>query len=601
MRATTLVAISCLPPALGTLPVGQAAAGDAAHAGRGAAESGIPCPEQPLSHGHAQGLDRRCQVAGSSSGIARGDFNGDGFADLAIGVPNKDASAAVANSGAVVVVYGSSTGLTAAAGIGVPARQLWTQSTFGVASSSETGDRFGAALAAGDFNGDDFSDLAIGVPGEKQAISGVGYSGMVVVVYGSADGLTTDALSGLPLGASFSLADVSDGQLETFAAESDADVGSFHLFGSSLAWGDFDADGVGDLAVGAPRAMTANRAGEAGAVAVFYGAQGIGLSTARGQLWTQDTAGIENSSESGDRFGETLAAGDFNGDGDTDLVIGVPGEIEGTATLFVNQRGAVAMLHSRLGSGLTAVDEFWPLSAFRSAGGLIGDPPVDIGIGRSLATGDFNGDGRADLAVGAQFEDGLATDSGGVFIRYGSSAGLDISGNRQHFDQNSLFGSGNEQSDRFGFALTAGDFDGDGRADLAVGTPFEDVGAVRDAGAVYVIHGSATGLSISGRAPRTWHQDSTNIEDSIEDGDLFGYTLTAWNFGRNQLFPVRRFADLAIGVPFENVGSLGDAGAINVIYGSVDGLTSASDQFWTQTSTGAGTSAAGDNFGQAMY
>ncbi len=102
---------------------------------------------------------------GSSSGIARGDFNGDTFADLAVGVPDEDLDG-VEEAGAVHIIYGSSTGLSATAR---PGDQFFTESNilvgggFGISPDS----LFGSALASGDFNRDGFSDLAIGAPGLK--------------------------------------------------------------------------------------------------------------------------------------------------------------------------------------------------------------------------------------------------------------------------------------------------------------------------------------------------------------------------------------------------------------------------------------------------
>jgi len=221
--------------------------------GQGDEHRADPCAHLPDPPGKAKGIDKKCPPLGSSSGIAKGDFNGDGFADLAIGVPDKNTPATVSNSGAVVVIYGAADGLTSTGGAGVPASQFWSQNTTGVQGTSEGGDRFGAALAAGDFNDDGFSDLAIGVPGEKLVRSGVGFSGMIVTIYGSANGLTTNPNAGVPGSQSFSLEHVNDGQLTLFAASTEADVPD-QLFGSSLAWGDFNGDGVGDLAVGAPKA-----------------------------------------------------------------------------------------------------------------------------------------------------------------------------------------------------------------------------------------------------------------------------------------------------------------------------------------------------------
>ena len=88
----------------------------------------------------------------------QGDFNGDGFADLAVGAPGEDLGSP--DAGAVNVLYGSAAGLTSAG------NQFWHQNSPGIAERADAGDLFGSALAAGDFNGDGFDDLAIGVPAE---------------------------------------------------------------------------------------------------------------------------------------------------------------------------------------------------------------------------------------------------------------------------------------------------------------------------------------------------------------------------------------------------------------------------------------------------
>ena len=248
-------------------------------------------------------------------------------------------------------------------------------------------------------------------------------------------------------------------------------------------------------------------------------------------------------------------------------------------------------------------------------------------FGDSLAAGDFDGDGRDDLAIGAPNEDFQNIhDVGAVFVAYGFETGAGFGNTRkQGWNRNSLFGVGSvEDSDGFGFSLAAGDFDDDGRDDLAVGVPFRDfhriengtVVTIVEAGEVNVIYGSASGLSTTlDRAPQNWTQDSPNVLDSAQAFDKFGLSLSAWNFGRNQLVlelgqPPRLVAtaDLAIGVPLEDIGSVVNAGAVNVIYGSAIGLNAGSGFFITNQLWTAGSATGIPNvnqpfagFGQAMY
>src|SRR5579871_6792363 len=122
-----------------------------------------PCTHLPDPQGKANGIDKKCPALGSSSGVAKGDFNGDGFADLAIGEPGATISGQ-ASAGDVIILYGSSSGLTAAG------KALFYEGPDRSLPGTPTaGDQFGSALASGDFNGDGFSDLAIGVPGMTTA------------------------------------------------------------------------------------------------------------------------------------------------------------------------------------------------------------------------------------------------------------------------------------------------------------------------------------------------------------------------------------------------------------------------------------------------
>jgi FG-GAP repeat len=184
---------------------------------------------------------------------------------------------------------------------------------------------------------------------------------------------------------------------------------------------------------------------------------------------------------------------------------------------------------------------------------------------------------------------------------------------QQFFTQNTL-GSPAETGDQFGTALAAGDFNGNGRDDLAIGVPLEDVLVDRgggvfenvvNAGEVGVLYGSSSGLSTASHAPQFWHQAVPGIPGDPETSDHFGAALTAWNFGRNEGSSGQtKTADLAIPVPYEDVAGVSSAGAVNVIYGSAaaSGLTSTGSRFFSQDTTNVpGGPEAGDHFGAAVY
>jgi hypothetical protein len=132
------------------------------------------------------------------------------------------------------------------------------------------------------------------------------------------------------------------------------------------------------------------------------------------------------------------------------------------------------------------------------------------------------------------------------------------------------------------------DFNGDGYADLAIGVPKEGINGKAEAGLVNIIYGSASGLSATSTADQRFFQDysagtvASNIADVSEAGDHFGSAIATGDFNGDG------YTDLAVGVPGEDLGSIADAGAVNVIYGSASGLsaTSVPDQFWTQDNPG---------------
>jgi hypothetical protein len=137
------------------------------------------------------------------------------------------------------------------------------------------------------------------------------------------------------------------------------------------------------------------------------------------------------------------------------------------------------------------------------------------------------------------------------------------------------------------------DFNDDGFADLAVGVPLEDTAANTNDGGVNVIYGSAYGLSVTG--DQFWNQDTPGIEGLAELGDFFGHSLAVGDFDGDG------FADLAVGVPYEDTGGRIGDGGVNVIYGSAGGLSATGNQFWNQDTPGIEDQAEpGDEFGESL-
>jgi hypothetical protein len=401
---------------------------------------------------------------------------------------------------------------------------------------------FGRALAVGDFNHDGYQDVAIGTP-RRQPQYVIQISGVVRVYRGTVNGL------------------VFWQELKQSMFSNATEI-TYDRFGFSLTTGDFNGDLFDDLAVGAPGEnptnITDRTKDDSGLVYVFQG--GTGGLTAK-QIVSQSGLGT---AEGGDRFGAALASADFNKDGKDDLAVGAPGE----APNGLNVHAGLVFMYRGGSTGLGAwrtLEQNWHEA---------GD-----NFGWALAAGDFNGDQYGDLAVGVPHEKADQVYSGHVFAFYGNSTGFSAAAN---VAESALVTQGSE--DFFGAALAVGDFNHDGKDDLAVGAPGRTVSGAPDAGAVFLYRGATGGLTAHASITQTGLLAN-------ERSDGFGSAVAFGDLDNDQ------FDDLAIGAPGEaNFNTTVGSGYVYVYRGGSSGMT-----YWVgRDQAGLGTNESGDRYGAAL-
>lgn len=408
-----------------------------------------------------------------------------------------------------------------------------------------------------DFNHDGYADLALGAPGS--AVGGQQGAGVVAVVHGSGNG-----------------ADVAHARVlsRDSAGVPGASAGG-EYFGERTATGDLDGDGFTDLVAG-----SAN-----GAHPVVLWGSATGLS-GTGAVGLPGGSGL-------------FSVGDFDGDGHRDLVTDDyprsddPDNDDAGMTVsygpFERTTGAAARTDRIVTSQTFGPQDFvvgdvtgdgaddivtshgFEEMAYASKfwkGGKEGVAHTSTSLTSSLAgaVADVDGDGYGDLVVhdiGDNYED-IAYEKGTVRVLYGSAAGPSTTRTTAITQEtNGVPGSG-ESGDRFGTDIAAGDVNGDGFADIAVGVPGEAIGDVTDAGAVVLLKGGRGGLT--GTGAQAFHQSTAGVPGASEKGDQFGLQVLLSDLDGD------RHADLTAAAPLED-GTYRDSGAAWTLRGTATGLT----------------------------
>jgi hypothetical protein len=280
---------------------------------------------------------------------------------------------------------------------------------------------------------------------------------------------------------------------------------------------DFDGDGLEDIAMNAPGATIPPISG---GVHILFGNNSVD------SWWGDVTAGPD--SEDNDFFGRTLAWGNFDEDEPDELLINARHGLR-----YIDQGGVEST-------------RFIDVEAVTS-------PPHSVGFGSSMATGDFDGDGFDDVALPA------GNVGGRILVLFGAPEGLHDASRQQTFDGVDIDPAFNGVR-----ALAAGDFNCDGRDDLAIG----DVGP--DHGVTAIVYGSSSGLSPGNN--QVWGANDISVGPPAAPGDGFGATLVAGNFNGDEQLGVACH-DLAIAATEVDAGGITGAGAVYLIYGSPTGLT----------------------------
>jgi hypothetical protein len=454
-----------------------------------------------------------------------GDINGDGYDDIIVGAPSNDRGGG--NSGAAYVLFGRPDGIRS-----MDLTNLSASDGFAIIGDNPVDNLGWSVSAAGDVNGDGFDDLIVGAPSNDEAGTD---AGKAYIIFGRSTAFGTIDLATLSASTGFY---IQGDNFSDFAGHSVSGVG------------DFNGDGFDDFIVGGTNgAFTGGwyyYSFSSPTAYVVFGDGGTPTNLNLTFLSPSDGFKIEGPTNYGTNFFSMGAAGDINGDGFDDFVLGDP---------VAEARGDAYVIFGRAGNGSNIDLENLPATSGFIIRGASGSDAAGFDV---ASVGDLNNDGYDDIIVGAMTAHVGGAPSGAAYVIYGKVGGFGTIDLANLTSSAGFRITGGATLDSLGISVApAGDVNGDGLPDIVIGASSAEISG--KAGAAYVIFGQ----------PGGWR--------SIDLGHLdprFGIALLGNDFNNSAGFSVSGggdvnndgFSDIVVGAPFASGGGT-DAGEMYVFYG----------------------------------